>query len=311
MDGKTMRKIEDRVTETKSRSFCPPTNEAVVKAWEAFDKRVVAVYDPDTDVEIERGSRQVFGIGGAGDIIRGIDMRKDRQTMECDLDVWMKVSDFMGDVFPQFVNPTEDRALFLVDEWNDLMDSIANDEDEATPEIRQAAEDQKIVALGRQKGELKGMEIYDDGVDIDEILSLRKYDAFDTIVDYYDTPEGVHVATYAGWTGGDEIVYPGGWWTDAFDRSFNKLSEYVHDKFVSFYGGDPADWNEMILEFKKSGKVSPRDKELLEALWIGAEVCDGLVTFYGTDDVYLMDEDDFLRLGLRHTYQDRWNVLGR
>lgn len=150
MDEKTMRKIEDRVTETKSRSFCPPTNEAVVKAWEAFDKRVVAVYDPDTDVKSEPGSRHFFGIGEAGDIIRGIELRKDRQTMEHDLDAWMKVSDFMGDVFPQFVNPDEDRALLLVDEWNDLMDAIAHDDEEASPDVRQAAEDQKIVALGHQ-----------------------------------------------------------------------------------------------------------------------------------------------------------------
>ena len=326
MEEKTMRKIEDRVTETKSRSFCPPTNEAVVKAWEAFDKRVVAVYDPDTDVEIERGSRQVFGIGGAGDIIRGIDMRKDRQTMECDLDAWMKVSDFMGDVFPQFVNPDEDKALLIVDEWNNLMDSIADDEDEATPEIRQAAEDQKIVALGRQNssGLLIGMEVYDDGADMGEILRLRKYDPMATIVDSYTSPAGVNVVTYAGWTGNDEdeIVYPGGWWTDAFDRSMGKLSEYVRDKFASVYGGDPVVWNNMILGWK--GEVSPRDAELLEALWIGAEVYKGKVTIYGTDDdltrsgysdfeefglsrIYSLDPD----LDLRHYYHDHYNALDR
>ena len=168
MDGykKTMRKIEDSVTETKSKSFPTPTNEAVVKAWDAFDERVVAVYDPDTDVEIERGSRQVTGIGGAGDIIRGIELREDSTPAE-ELDAWIRVSYFMGDVFPRFVNPTEDRALFLVDEWNALMDAIAHDYEEASPEIRQAAEDQKIVALGRK---IKCVEIYDDGVEMDEIL---------------------------------------------------------------------------------------------------------------------------------------------
>ena len=168
MDEKT-RKIEDCVTETKAKSFPTPTNAAVVKAWDAFDERVVAVYDPDTDVEIERGSRQVTGIGGAGNIIRGIELREDSTPAE-ELDAWIRVSYFMGDVFPRFVNPTEDRALFLVDEWNALMDAIAHDDEEASPEIRQAAEDQKIVALGRGKGSLKCMEIYDDGVDMDEIL---------------------------------------------------------------------------------------------------------------------------------------------
>ena len=170
MDKKTMRKIEDRVVETKSKSFPTPTNETVVKAWDAFDERVVAVYDPDTYVEIERGPRQVIGIGGAGDIIRGIELRKEDSTPSEELDAWMRVSYFMGDVFPRFVDPDEDRALFLVNEWNALMDAIAADEEEASPEIRQAAEDQKIVALGRLKGSLKCVEIYDDGVDMDEIL---------------------------------------------------------------------------------------------------------------------------------------------
>lgn len=170
MDEKTMRKIEDRVAETKSKSFTTPTNEAVVKAWDAFDERVVAVYDPDKEVEIERGSRQVTGIGGAGSIIRGIELRKEDSTPAEELDAWMRVSYFMGDVFPRFVNPDEDRALFLVDEWNALVDAIAHDDEEASPEIRQAAEYQKIVALGRGEGSLKCVEIYDDGVDMDEIL---------------------------------------------------------------------------------------------------------------------------------------------
>ena len=172
MDGykKTMRKIEDSVTETNVNTFRQPTNWAVVKAWDAFDKRVVAVYDPDKEVEIERGSRQVTGIGGAGSIIRGIELRMEDSTPAEELDAWMRVSYFMGDVFPRFVNPDEDRALFLVDEWNNLMDAIAHDYEEASPEIRQAAEDQKIVALGRGKGSLECVEIYDDGVDMDEIL---------------------------------------------------------------------------------------------------------------------------------------------
>ena len=169
MDGykKAMRNIEDSVTETNVNTFRQPTNWAVVKAWDAWIKRVVDIYDPDTDVEIERGSRQVTGIGGAGDIIRGIELRMEDPTPADDFEAWMKVSDFMGDVFPRFVNPDEDRALFIVNEWNDLMDAIAADYEEASPEIRQAAEDQKIVALGRQ---VKAVEIYDDGVTMDEIL---------------------------------------------------------------------------------------------------------------------------------------------
>ena len=169
MDEKTMRKIEDCTAETKAKSFTTPTNDAVVKAWEAWDERVVDVYDPDKEVEIERGSRQVTGIGGAGSIVRGIELREDSTPAE-ELDAWIRVSYFMGDVFPRFVNPTEDRALFLVDEWNALMDAIAHDDEEASQEIRQAAEDQKIVALGRGKGSLKRVEIYDDGVAMDEIL---------------------------------------------------------------------------------------------------------------------------------------------
>ena len=170
MDEKTMEKIEDSVTETNAKSFPTPTNEAVVRAWDAFDARVVAVYDPDAEVEIERGSRQVTGIGGAGDIIRGIEIRMEDSTPADDLEAWMKVSDFMGDVFPRFVNPDEDRALLLVDEWNDLMEAIAHDDEEASPQIRQAAEDQKIVALGRQNDSFKAVEIYDKGVAMDEIL---------------------------------------------------------------------------------------------------------------------------------------------
>ena len=169
MDGykMAMRTIEDSVAETNVTTFRQPTNWAVGKAWAAFDKRVVDVYDPDADVEIERGSRQVTGIGGAGDIIRGIELRMEDSTPADDLEAWMKISDFMGDVFPRFVNPDEDRALFIVDEWNDLMDAIANDYEEASPDVRQAAEDQKIVALGRG---IKAVEIYDDGVAMDEIL---------------------------------------------------------------------------------------------------------------------------------------------
>ena len=79
------------------------------------------------------------------------------------------------------------------------------------------------------------------------------------------------------------------------------------------------DWNNMILEFK--GNVSPRDEELLEALWIGAEVYEGKVTIYCIDDdVTRRGYSDFeefglgriyLDLDLRPYFHDRWNVLGR
>ena len=308
---------EERTAETKARAFCPPTNEDVVKAWEAFARRVAEVDDQDADVEIERGSRQVFGIGDAGDIIRGIELRKEDPTPAEELDAWMRVSYFMGDVFPRFVNPTEDRALFLVDEWNELMDAIANDDTETTPEIRQAAEDQRIVALGRQNGSLKGMEIYDDEVDMDEILSLRKYDASDAIVESHISPAGVHATTYAGWTGDDEIIYAGGYVDGSYVRSdevyraglFDQLSEDVKAEMEPLAGDDPLFWNDMILKIQDD--VDPKDAELLEALWIGAEVFDEAVTVYGVDDgVTKMDEDDFEILGLDRTDHDHYQALG-
>lgn len=309
---------EDRVANTKANAFGQPTNESVVKAWDAFDKRVAEVYDPNTEVEIERGSRQVFGIGGAGDIIRGIEIRKEDPTPADGLDAWTRVSDFMGDIFPQFVNPAEDRALFIVDEWNDLMDAIVDDEDETTPEIRQAAEDQKIVAIGRQNGSVIGMEVYDDGVDMDEILGLREHNGLATVMHTHTTSAGVHVAVYPGWYGDDEIIWAGGYVAGSFvrpdevDRAglFDRLSEDVRDELEPLAGGNPEDWNGKILEMQDD--VDPKDAELLEALWIGEEVYDGTVTVYGTDDdVMNMNEDDFAILGLNRSYQDTDDVLGR
>ena len=326
MDKKMMRKIEDRTAETKAKAFYPPTDEDVVKAWEAFARRVVDVYDPDTEVEIERGYVHMLGFGDAGDIIRGIELRKEDSTPAEELDAWMKVSDFMGDVLPRFANPTEDRALFLVKEWNDLMNSIAYDEDEATPEIRQAAEDQKIVALGCQNGSLKGMEIY-SAAGVAGVRRLRKYDVSATIIDYYTTQAGVHEAIYAGWTGDDKIIYAGGYVNGTFvrpdevDRAglFDKLSENVRSEMESTrFELERMDlcwtsaWNDKILEIQDD--VDPKDAELLDALWIGAEVLryDEAVVVYGVDDgVTKMDEDDFKILGLHRTYGCRWNALDR
>ena len=306
---------EDRIAETKSRAaFCLPTNKTVVKAWEAFARRVVDVYDPDTEVEIERGSSQVFGVGEAGDIIRGIELRMEDPTLADNLEAWMKISDFTSDVLPRFVNPTEDRALFLVKEWNDLMDAIAHDEDEATPEIRQAAEDQKIVALGLQNGSVIGMEVYDDGVCMDEILGLREPNGTDSVLFYYTTPDGVHAAIYPGWDGPDAIIYSGGYVDGSFVRSydvdraglFDKLSEDVRAELEPLAGDYPGFWNGKILEMLDD--ADPKDVELLEALWIGEEVCCGSVTVYGVDDdVTNMDESDFEILGLHRIESDEDN----
>lgn len=303
---------EDRIAETKSRAaFCLPTNKDVVKAWEAFARRVVDVYDPDTEVEIERGSCQVFGVGEAGDIIRGIELRMDDSTMADNLEAWMKISDFTSDVLPHFMNPTEDRALFIVKEWNDLMDAIAHDEEEASPEIRQAAKDQKIVALGRQNGSVIGMEVYDDTVGMDEILGLREPNGTDSVMLTYTTPAGVHAAVYPGWDGDDAIIWAGGYVDGSFVRSdevdraglFDKLSEDVRAELEPLAGDWPGFWNGKILEMLDD--ADPNDVELLEALWIGEEVCDGSVTVYGVDDdVTNMDENDFEILGLSRVESD-------
>ena len=314
MDEKAMRKIKDRVAETKSMSFCPPTNEAVVKAWEAFDKRVVDVYDPDTDVKAGRGSRRVFGIGDAGDIIRGIERRKGSASPAEELDAWMRVSYFMGDVFPRFVNPDEDRALLLVNEWNDLMDAIANDEDEATPEIRQAAKDQKIVALGRSGNrrfeQITGMEIYDDSVDLETISSLRKPNGTTSVMLYYTTPSGIGVEVYSGWDGPEEIISAGGWVdgvrirpteVDTVDL-FNRLSGKAQDELRPLAGGDPAEWNGKILELLDD--ADPKDAELLTALWIICEVHNDEVTVYGDYPAPFIDDSDFETLGLHRVASD-------
>lgn len=303
---------EDHVAETKAANLGQPTNEKVVEALEAFDKRLEDVDDPDIDVEIERGSRQVFGIGCAGDIIRGIELRKEDPTPAEELEAWMKVSDFVGDVFPRFMNPREDHALLIVDEWNGLMDSIVDDEDETTPEIRQAAADQKIIAIGRQNGSVIGMDVYDDGADVNKILGLRKPNGSALVGWSYTTQAGVHAAVYSGWDGDDAIIWAGGYvdgsyvGSDDVERAglFEKLSEDVRAELEPLAGGDPAEWNGKILEMEDN--LGPDDTELLAAMWIGEEVVDGEVTVYGVDDdVMNMDEYDFeIALGLHRVEPD-------
>lgn len=303
---------EERIAETKARSsFCLPTNKNVVKAWEAFARRVMAVYDPDMEVEIERGSSQVFGVGEAGDIIRGIELRMEDSTPADDLEAWMMISEFTSDVLPRFANPTEDRALLLVNEWNAFMDAIAHDEEEASPDVRQAAKDQKIIALGRQNGSVISMEVYDDTVGMDEILGLREPNGTSSVMLYYTTPDGVHAATYLGWDGPDVIIYAGGYVDGSFVRSdevdraglFDKLSEDVRAELEPLAGDYPGFWNGKILELLDD--ADPKDVELLEALWIGEEVYGGEVTVYGIDDdVTNMDESDFEILGLHRIESD-------
>lgn len=97
---------------------------------------------------------------------------------------------------------------------------------------------------------------------------------------------------------------------DEVDRVglFDRLSEDVKAEMEPLAGDNPLFWNGKILEIQDN--VDPEDAELLEALWIGEEVYEGVVTVYGVDDgVTKMDENDFEILGLsRHIYQD-YDVL--
>ena len=125
------------------------------------------------------------------------------------------------------------------------------------------------------------------------------------VTTYPTTEHGVHWAAYPGWEGDDVIISSGGYVAGKyFDSSevesaglYDKLSEDVRDEMEPLRGDWPGNWNGKIIELR--GRVSPRDEELLEALWISGEVYDGEVTVYGTDaDVSEMNEADFRRLGL-------------
>ena len=120
------------------------------------------------------------------------------------------------------------------------------------------------------------------------------------------TEHGCHQATYDGWECDDVIISAGGYVNGVYvpasevdsARLWDRLSEDVRAEMPSPDGCDPAEWNDRILELKQKG-VSYEDAELLEALWISGEVCDGEVTIYGTDDgVTRLDEDDLRGLGL-------------
>lgn len=120
------------------------------------------------------------------------------------------------------------------------------------------------------------------------------------------TEHGCHQATYSGWECDDVIISAGGYVNGEYvpasevdsARLWDRLSDEVRDEMPSPDGCDPSEWNDRILELKQKG-VSYEDAELLEALWISGEVCEGEVTIYGVDDgVTKMDESDLREMGL-------------
>ena len=125
------------------------------------------------------------------------------------------------------------------------------------------------------------------------------------VTTYPTTPHGVHWASYPGWVGDDVIISSGGYVDGVYIRPaevesaglYEKLSPDVQAEMEPLRGCWPGDWNGKIIELR--GNVSPRDEELLEALWISGEVYDGEVTVYGTDDdVSEMNDVDFHSWGL-------------
>ena len=128
------------------------------------------------------------------------------------------------------------------------------------------------------------------------------------------TEHGCHWATYSGWEGDDTIISAGGYvdgvyipgWELYSARLWDRLSESVRDELEPLAAGDPAEWNDKILELKKSGKVSYEDEEILDALWVSGKVChDGEVTIYGTDaTVAEMDDAELHEMGLERLESD-------
>lgn len=307
---------EDRIAETKAKAFCPPTDEAVVKAWETFAKRVAYVDDVDRDVEPESGDRRIWNVGwrdlvvwGASYRLRHEDLDEIEETID---DEWrMVVNNYLGETF--FL---DGKVRFVTREWNNLMDAIAHDKD-ASPEVRQAAEDISIIAFGDQAGKDEYLEVFkpadDEWLTWYHVTGWHKPEIFTT---YPTTEHGVHVTSYRGWAadswaGDDAIISAGGYVDGRYIASsevesaglWDRLSEDVRGEMAPLAGGDPADWNDKILEL--SGRVSHEDEELLDAMWISAEVFGGEVTVYGTDDdVTKMDYQDLVDLGLHEVESD-------
>lgn len=307
----------DRVAETKAKAFCPPTNEAVVKAWEAFSKRVAYVDEVDRDVEPESGDRRIWNTGWRDLVVWGASYRLRHEDLD-------EIEETIDDGFETVVKNYLGEQTFFLDgnvrfvtrEWNNLMDAIAHDES-ASPEVRQAAEDISIIAFGDQDGKDEYLEVFkpadDEWLTEYHVTGWHKPEIFTT---YPNTEHGVHVTSYRGWAadswaGDDAIISAGGYVDGRYVSSseveqaglWDRLSEDVRGEMAPLAGGDPADWNDKILELR--GKVSPKDEELLDAMWISAEVFGGEVTVYGTDDdVTKMDYQDLVDLGLHEVKFD-------
>lgn len=290
------------------------TNEKVVKAWEAFAKRAAYVESVDRDIEPEAGDRRIWNSGGIGLVVWGAEYRlrhEDIDEIEEAIDEALdKVKDHLGE--QTFF--LEGHIWFVTREWNDLMDAIAHD-DSASPEVRQAAEDASIIAFGYQDGKNAYIELFKPADDEwvakkHHVMGWHRPDIFTT---YPTTEHGVHMASYLGWDGDDEIVHAGGWVAGVYVPSseveqaslWDRLSDAVKAEMEPLAGGDPAEWNDKILELELSGRVSHEDEELLDALWILGEVFGGSVAVYGTDaDVTKMDHEDFEDLGLHRLDSD-------
>lgn len=307
----------ERIAETKARAFCPPTNENVVKAWEAFSKRVAYVDEVDRDVEPESGDRRIWNTGWRDLVVWGASYRLRHEDLD-------EIEDTIDDGWDTVVKGYLGEQTFFLDgnvrfvtrEWNDLMAAIAHDKD-ASPEVRQAAEDISIIAFGDQDGKDEYLEVFkpadDEWLTEYHVTGWHKPEIFTT---YPTTEHGVHVTVYPGWAadswaGDDAIISAGGYVDGRYVSSseveqaglWDRLSEDVRGEMAPLAGGDPADWNDKILELR--GKVSPKDEELLDAMWISAEVFGGEVTVYGTDDdVTKMDYQDLVDLGLHEVESD-------
>ena len=298
---------DDRIAETKSRAFCPPTSEAVVKAWETFAKRLTEVEEVACDVDPEVGDHRIWNTGGCGVVVWGADYRLRHEDLDDIVDTfdeeWYEVVNrYLGE--PTFF--LDGKVKFVTREWNNLMFEIAHDKD-ASPEVRQAAEDISIIAFGGQTDTTEYIDVFKAADDEwlakkHHVMGWHSPNIFTT---YPPTEHGVHMAEYRGWDGDDAIISAGGWVDGVYVTSsevdsaglFERLSEDVQSEMEPLAGGWPAEWNDKILELR--GHVSHEDEELLEALWISEEVVDGSVTVYGVDDdVIKMDHEDFEDLGL-------------
>ena len=298
---------EARIAETKARAFCPPTSEAVVKAWETFAKRLTEVEEVACDVDPEVGDRRIWNTGGCGVVVWGADYRLRHEDLDDIVDTfdeeWYEVVNrYLGE--PTFF--LDGKVKFVTREWNALMFEIAHDKD-ASPEVRQAAEDISIIAFGGQTDTTEYIDVFKAADDEwlakkHHVMGWHSPNIFTT---YPPTEHGVHMAEYRGWDGDDAIISAGGWVDGTYVPSsevdsvglFERLSEDVQSEMEPLAGGWPGEWNDKILEIKDD--VNPKDAELLEALWISEEVVDGSVTVYGVDDdVTKMDYEDFEDLGL-------------